>query len=218
MGPVVDALLDVTKKRIETFCVERLNNGISAYEVIRELTAGLNEIGDGYRERYFDAELIVSGWNAKKALGILKPFLQGTGAHGEKKLGRVVIGTVKGDVHDIGKEIVSIMLTAGGFEVIDLGIDVAKERFASAVKERGGDILAMSALLTTTRAYMAEVIEYCKRIGLAVPTMVGGRAVTEDYAKSIGANAYAKDAVEAVRKAKELLKNPAMGTEDFMRS
>jgi 5-methyltetrahydrofolate--homocysteine methyltransferase len=207
MGSIVDALLDVTKKSIEAFCEVRLNNGMTAYEIIDELTAGLNEIGDGYRERYFDAELIVSGWNAKKALGILKPFLQGTADQVEKKLGTVVIGTVKGDVHDIGKEIVSIMLTSGGFEVIDLGIDVDKERYASAVKATKADILALSALLTTTREYMAEVIEYCKGIGLGVKILVGGRAVSADYATAIGADAYGKDAIEAVRKAKALLES-----------
>jgi 5-methyltetrahydrofolate--homocysteine methyltransferase len=201
---VVDALLDVTKKRIETFCEERLNNGMPAYEIIDELTAGLREIGDGYRARYFDAELIVSGWNAKKALRILKPFLQGK-KEVEKKLGKVVIGTVKGDVHDIGKEIVSIMLTSGGFEVIDLGIDIDKERYARAVKETGADILALSALLTTTRGYMAEVIEYFRRTGLEVKILVGGGALSADYANEIGADAYGKDAVEAVKKAKELL-------------
>ncbi|MDI6811720.1 MAG: B12-binding domain-containing protein, partial [archaeon] len=122
---IVDALLDVTKKRIEAFCEERLNNGVTAYEIIEELTQGLRAIGEGYGERYFDAELIVSGWNAKKALQILKPLLQEEGKEVvEDKLGKVVIGTVKGDVHDIGKEIVTVMLTSGGFEVIDLGIDV----------------------------------------------------------------------------------------------
>jgi 5-methyltetrahydrofolate--homocysteine methyltransferase len=203
---VVDALLDVTKKRIETFCKERLNNGMAAYKIIEELTQGLRAIGEGYRERYFDAELIVSGWNAKKALQILKPFLQGEVKEVEKKLGKVVIGTVKGDVHDIGKEIVSIMLSSGGFEVIDLGIDVDKERYASAVKETGADILALSALLTTTRGYMAEVIEYFRRTGLEVKIMVGGGALSADYANEIGADAYGKDAVEAVKKAKELFK------------
>ncbi|MBE0517469.1 MAG: cobalamin B12-binding domain-containing protein [Methanophagales archaeon] len=203
---IVDALLDVTKKRIETFCEERLNNGMAAYEIIDELTQGLRAIGEGYRARYFDAELIVSGWNAKKALRILKPFLHGEVKEVEKKLGKVVIGTVKGDVHDIGKEIVSIMLSSGGFEVIDLGIDVDKERYASAVKETGADILALSALLTTTRDYMAEVIEYFRSIGPEVKIMVGGGALSADYANEIGADAYGKDAVEAVRKAKELLK------------
>jgi 5-methyltetrahydrofolate--homocysteine methyltransferase len=202
---MVDALLDVTKKKIEAFCEERLNNGTDAYEIIDEMTGGLREIGEGYREIYFDAELMVSGWNAKKALEILKPLLQEKGEGEEEKLGKVVIGTVKGDVHDIGKEIVAIMLSSEGFEVIDLGTDVDKEKYAGAVKETGADILALSALLTTTREYMAEVIEYLKRTGLKVKIMVGGGAVSADFANEIGTDAYGKDAVEAVKKAKELL-------------
>ena len=203
---IVDALLDPTKKRIETFCAARLNNGTSAYELIDELAQGLQEIGEGYRERYFDAELMVSGWNAKKALQILRPLLQDEGiGEVEKKLGTVVIGTVKGDVHDIGKEILMIMLSSAGFEVIDLGTDVDKETYASALKETKEDILALSALLTTTRVYMAEVVKHLRGTGMEVKIMVGGGAVTEDYAAEIGADAYGKDAVEAIRKAKELL-------------
>jgi 5-methyltetrahydrofolate--homocysteine methyltransferase len=204
---IVDALLDTTKKRIETFCETKLNNGTSAYELIEELAQGLQEIGEGYRERYFDAELMVSGWNAKKALQILRPLLQDEGTGEAKtKLGKVVIGTVKGDVHDIGKEILMIMLSSAGFEVIDLGIDVDKETYASALEETEADILALSALLTTTREYMAEVVAYLRRTGMDVKIMVGGGAVTEDYATKIGADAYGRDAVEAIRKAKELLK------------
>ena len=207
-GAIVDALLDVTKKKIEAFCEERLNSGTNAYEIIDDITRGLREIGEGYRERYFDAELMVSGWNAKKALAILKPLLQEKeqGEEGaEYKSGKVVIGTVKGDVHDIGKEIVAIMLSSEGFEVIDLGTDVDKEKYADAVEETGADILALSALLTTTREYMAEVIEYFRRNGLEVKILVGGGAVSSSYANEIGADAYGKDAVEAVRKAKALL-------------
>ncbi|MEA2075439.1 MAG: cobalamin-dependent protein [Euryarchaeota archaeon] len=206
-GTIVDALLDVTKKKIDALCEERLNSGTNAYEIIDNITEGLREIGEGYREIYFDAELMVSGWNAKKALEILKPLLQEKEkrAGTEEKLGKVVIGTVKGDVHDIGKEIVAIMLSSEGFEVFDLGTDVDKEKYAGAVKETGADILAMSALLTTTREYMAEVIEYFRRTGLEVKIMVGGGAVSAEFANGIGADAYGKDAVEAVRKAKELL-------------
>ena len=206
-GAIVDALLDVTKKKIEAFCEERLNSGTNAYEIIDDITRGLREIGEGYRERYFDAELMVSGWNAKKALAILKPLLQekGEGAGAEYKSGKVVIGTVKGDVHDIGKEIVAIMLSSESFEVIDLGTDVDKEKYADAVEETGADILALSALLTTTREYMAEVIEYFRRTGLEVKILVGGGAVSSSYANEIGADAYGKDAVDAVRKAKALL-------------
>jgi methanogenic corrinoid protein MtbC1 len=204
---ILDALLDVKKRKIEAFCAERLSNGTNPYKIIDEMTLGLREIGKGYKEIYFDAELMVSGWNAKKALLILKPLLQeGTKKEVEEKLGKVVIGTVKGDVHDIGKEIVNIMLSSEGFEVIDLGTDVGKEKFADTVQKTGADILSMSALLTTTREYMAEVIEYFRAEGLKAKILVGGGAVNVEYAKEIGADAYGKDAVDAVRKAKELLK------------
>jgi dimethylamine corrinoid protein len=203
---ILDALLDVKKRKIEAFCAERLSNGTNPYKIIDEMTLGLREIGKGYKEIFFDAELMVSGWNAKKALLILKPLLQeGTKKEVEEKLGKVVIGTVKGDVHDIGKEIVDIMLSSEGFEVIDLGTDVGKEKFADTVQKTGADILSMSALLTTTREYMAEVIEYFRAEGLKAKILVGGGAVNVEFAKEIGADAYGKDAVDAVRKAKELL-------------
>jgi 5-methyltetrahydrofolate--homocysteine methyltransferase len=202
---IVDTLLDVKKKKIEAFCDEKLNNGMNAYAIIDELGEGLREIGRGYKEIYFDAELMVSGWNAKKALQILKPLLQEE-VKAEEKIGKVVIGTVKGDVHDIGKEIVTIMLSSDGFEVIDLGTDVEKEAYAESVREAGADIIAMSALLTTTREYMAEVIQYFREAELEVKIMVGGSAVSEEYAMEIGADAYGKDAVDAVKKAKALLK------------
>ena len=203
---IVDTLLDVKKKKIEAFCEEKLNNGMNAYAIIDELSEGLREIGRGYKEIYFDAELMVSGWNAKKALQILKPLLQEE-VKAEEKIGKVVIGTVKGDVHDIGKEIVTIMLASDGFEVIDLGTDVEKEAYAKSVQEAGADIIAMSALLTTTREYMAEVIQYFREGELEVKIMVGGSAVSEEYAMEIGADAYGKDAVDAVKKAKALIQN-----------
>ncbi|MCK4476339.1 MAG: cobalamin-dependent protein [Methanophagales archaeon] len=205
---ILDALLDVKKKKIEAFCEERLSNGTNPYKIIDEMTLGLREIGKGYREIYFDAELMVSGWNAKKALQILKPLLQEelrVKVKVHNKIGTVVIGTVKGDVHDIGKEIVDIMLSSEGFEVIDLGTDVEKEKYAEAVRETGADILAMSALLTTTREYMAEVVQYFRAEGLKAKILVGGGAVSAEYAGEIGADAYGKDAVDAVRKVKELL-------------
>ncbi len=149
---------------------------------------------------------MVSGWNAKKTLQILKPLLQEeVKVEMQDTVGKVVIGTVKGDVHDIGKEIVNIMLSAEGFKVIDLGTDVEKEKYTEAVREAGADILAMSALLTTTREYMAEVIQYFRVEELGVKIMIGGAAVSKEYAEEIGADTYGKDAVDAVRKAKELL-------------
>ena len=207
---ILDSLLDVKKQKIEAFREERLNAGWKAYEITREMTEGLKEIGRGYKEIYFDAELMVSGWNAKKLLKLLRQQLlqeleEGIEEQQRDKIGTIVMGTVKGDVHDIGKEIVGIMLTAEGFEVIDLGTEVEKSKYAEVVVETGADIVGMSALLTTTREYMAEVIQYFREEGLEVKVMVGGGAVSEDYAEEIGADAYGKDAVDAVRKAKELI-------------
>ncbi|MCD6455213.1 MAG: cobalamin-dependent protein [Methanophagales archaeon] len=207
---ILDSLLDVKKQKIEAFREERLNAGWKAYEITREMTEGLKEIGRGYKEIYFDAELMVSGWNAKKLLQLLRQQLlqeleEGVEEQQRDKIGTIVMGTVKGDVHDIGKEIVGIMLTAEGFEVIDLGTEVEKSKYAEVVVETGADIVGMSALLTTTREYMAEVIQYFREEGLGVKVMVGGGAVSEDYAEEIGADAYGKDAVDAVRKAKELI-------------
>jgi len=207
---ILDSLLDVKKQKIEAFCEERLNAGRKAYEITEEMTEGLREIGRGYKEIYFDAELMVSGWNAKKLLRLLKQQLlqeleEGVEEQQGDKIGTIVMGTVKGDVHDIGKEIVGIMLTAEGFEVIDLGTEVEKSKYAEVVAKTGADVVGMSALLTTTREYMAEVIQYFREEGLEVKVMVGGGAVSEDYADEIGADAYGKDAVDAVKKAKELI-------------
>ncbi len=203
---MVDALLDVRKKKIVALCTGRLEEGMSPYKVIEELTDGLREIGRGYREIYFDAELMVAGWNAKKALEILKPLLQTEDRESmEEKNGKIVIGTVKGDVHDIGKDIVCIMLSSEGFEIIDLGTDVSKEQFAEAVQRTGADILGMSALLTTTREYMKEVIEYFRERNISVKIMVGGGAVTQEFADEIGADAYGMDAIDAIKKAKVLV-------------
>ncbi len=203
---IVDALLDTRKLRIEAYIEERMSQGTGAYELVEELTKGLQVIGAGYKERYFDAELMVSGWNAKKALELLKPFLEHEGA--AETLGTVVIGTVKGDVHDIGKEVVTIMLSSAGFTIVDLGTDVDKESFARAISDDGADVLALSALLTTTREYMAEVVAYLRNQGLTVPIIVGGGAVTADFARKIGADYYCKDAIDGVKKVKELLSQP----------
>jgi methylmalonyl-CoA mutase cobalamin-binding domain/chain len=137
---------------------------------------------------------------------ILVPEIQKRGGS-TRTLGTVVIGTVRGDLHDIGKSIVATMLRAAGFNVIDLGVDVPPEKFVEEAIRNKADIVAMSALLTTTMLEMKNVIEALKKAGIRdrVKVVVGGAAVTEDYAKSIGADGYGKDAVEAVRVCKQLL-------------
>ncbi|RLE87656.1 MAG: cobalamin-binding protein, partial [Thermoprotei archaeon] len=137
---------------------------------------------------------------------VLLPEIKKRG-EASRKLGTVVIGTVRGDLHDIGKSIVATMLRAAGFEVIDLGVDVPPEKFVEAVKKYNADIVAMSALLTTTMLEMKNVIEALKQAGLRdrVKVIVGGAAVTEEFAKEIGADGYGEDAVKAVKICKELL-------------
>jgi methylmalonyl-CoA mutase cobalamin-binding domain/chain len=199
---IVDILLDFRGKKIEEYCYKRLKDGVNPYDIFYELSQGLEEIGRGYEDekfkRYFTSDLIVSGRNMRKAIEIIRPHIK----ENIVAKGKVVLGTVKGDVHDIGKKIFGITLESHGFEVIDIGVDVDKEVFARKVKELKPDILGMSSLLTSTVSYMKEVIKELERRGLRgkVKVIVGGRAVTEDFAKMIGADAYGKDSVDGFKK------------------
>jgi len=138
----------------------------------------------------------------KEGMAVLEPYLK---AGDIKSAGKVVIGTVRGDLHDIGKNVVITLLKAANFEVIDLGVDVSAEQFVEAVKKHNPDIVAMSALLTTTMVEMENVIESLKKSGLRdkVKIIIGGAPITPEYAKKIGADAAAKDAVEGVRRCSE---------------
>ena len=152
--------------------------------------------------RVFVPNLLLSARAMKSALDILKPLML---AGQTTTLGTVVIGTVKGDLHDIGKNLVASMLEGRGFKVVNLGTDVSKERFIEAAKENNADIIAMSALLTTTMDYMKEVVDAVKADGLKVKTMIGGAPVTAEVAASIGADGFSTNANEAVEVAKKLL-------------
>ncbi|RLI44307.1 cobalamin-binding protein [Candidatus Bathyarchaeota archaeon] len=208
MKELADAVVagDVEKSElIAKKCVELKLNHL---EVINKgIIEPLREIGDKFgRGEIFLSELIMSAEAAKAAMEVIVPEIR----KGEKKvgyLGRVVIGTVAGDIHDIGKNIVAALLTAEGFEVIDLGVDVPTEKFIDKVRELKPDILGLSALLTTTMPVQREVIEALKKAGLrdSVKVMVGGAPVTAEWAQEIGADAYGADALDAVKKAKQLL-------------
>ena len=167
----------------------------------------LREIGDKFgRGEIFLAELVMSAEAAKAAMDVIVPEIRKEGKK-VNYLGRVIIGTVAGDIHDIGKNIVAALLSAEGFEVIDLGVDVPTEKFVEKVRELKPDILGLSALLTTTMPVQREVIEALKKEGLrdSVKVMVGGAPVTAEWAQKIGADAYGADALDAVKKAKQLL-------------
>ncbi|NLY10535.1 MAG: cobalamin-binding protein [Firmicutes bacterium] len=183
-----------------------LDNGISPREVLEKgLLEAMEIIGDKFtKNEVFVPEVMLAARAMNAGMTVLKPKLVETGI---EPIGKVVIGTVKGDLHDIGKNLVKMMLEGVGFEVIDLGVDVSAEKFLQAVKEHQPDFVGMSSLLTTTMKEMKVCIDTLKEHGLRdqVKVMVGGAPITQEYADSIGADLYAKDAAEAASKAKELI-------------
>lgn len=169
------------------------------------MTKAMEEVGRRFENHQaFVPELLLAGRAMKGALEVLKPHLSGDSS---SHLGKIVIGTVKGDLHDIGKNLVASMMEGCGFEVINLGINISSEQFVQAVKEHKPDILCMSALLTTTMSYMEEVIEALKASGIRdrVKVMVGGAPVSESFAHRIGADGYTENANAAVCFAKTLI-------------
>ncbi|MBS7609457.1 corrinoid protein [Candidatus Bathyarchaeota archaeon] len=185
---------------------EGLRMDVEPLKILEAMRKGLDDVGRKYEEgEYFLMELILSGLMASEVAALLKPYLR---AQTRQSMGKVVIGTVEGDLHDIGKNIVATMLSAGGFEVIDLGVDVTAEKFVEAVEKEKPDILAMSVLLSIGLPHMAEVIRRLEKVGLRnrIKIMVGGRPVTEEYARQIGADAYGSDAIEALRIAQEWMR------------
>lgn len=201
-----EAILTGDRQAAVSLTQQALDEGVDPQLLINEaMIPAMNEAGRRFeREEYFVPELLLAARAMKGALELIRPLLSRTGA---KPIGRVVIGTVKGDLHDIGKNLVASMLEGGGFEVIDLGADVPAEKFVEAVREKQPDLVCMSALLTVTMPAMKTTIEALKAAGLRdrVKIMVGGAPVTEEYARQIGADGYAENASRAVIAAKQLL-------------
>ncbi len=182
-----------------------LAEGIDVEVVLNDgLVAGMQVVGDKFKNNVFYVpEVLISARAMNAAMEVLAPKLAESG---HQPVARVVIGTVKGDLHDIGKNLVKMMLTGGGFEVIDLGIDVKPEEFVAQAKEKGAQLLACSALLTTTMPQMKNVVEAVKAAGLdEVKVMIGGAPVTQEYCNEIGAHGYAPDAASAVELAQGLI-------------
>lgn len=186
---------------------QALGQGIKAGTILQEsLIPAMDEVGTRFEKGdFFVPEMLIAARAMKAGIAILKPLLVESGVD---SAGKVVIGTVKGDLHDIGKNLVGLMLEGGGFEVIDLGTDVSVEKFIGAVKSENPQILGMSALLTTTMSSAGEVVRSLEKEGLRgqVKVMFGGAPVTQAYVEQIGADGYAPDAAVAVKKARELLK------------
>lgn len=187
-----------------------LDRGWSATRVLEEgLVAGMLIVGVDFRDGVlFVPEVLLSANAMKAGMAVLKPILADTGA---KPVGTVVVGTVKGDIHDIGKNLVGMMMEGAGFEVIDLGINVEAATYIEAIEKHQANILAMSALLTTTMPYMKTVIDTMKERGIRndYSVIVGGAPLTEEFGKTIGADAFCRDAATAVEVAKQLMAQSA---------
>src|ERR1700760_2397920 len=185
-----------------------LDMGLGPETLLYEaLIPSLEEVGARFeRGDFFVPEMLIAGKAMAGALEILRPLLAETGA---QTIGKIVMGTVKGDVHDIGKNLVNIMFEGAGFEVIDLGVQVAPEKFVDAIKEHQPDIVGFSAFLTTTMPMFKANINALQKAGLRdkVIVMVGGAPVTQEYADAVGADGYSADASSAVKKAKELIEH-----------
>jgi len=205
-----DAILSGDAKKAHATTEAALAAGVEPMTLIQEsMVPAMDEVGRLFEcEEYFVPELLLAGRAMKSAMELLKPRLS---AAGQRMAVRVVIGTVKGDLHDIGKNIVASMLEGSGFEVIDLGTDVSPERFVSAVDERKPQVVCMSALLTVTMPAMKLTIDALRTAGLRtqVKVLIGGAPVTMQYAREIGADGYSENASGAVGLVKNMLAGEA---------
>ncbi|MDR3592104.1 MAG: cobalamin-dependent protein [Negativicutes bacterium] len=206
LAQIADGIVKGSSGIVKDKVLQALDCGVAPLVILREgLVAGLAVVGDNFKKReMFVPNLLLSARAMTMAIKLLEPLL----AKGEVPvIGKVVLGTVEGDLHDIGKNLVGFMLKNSGFEVIDIGIDVRKEKFVQAVAEHNPDILAMAALLTSTMPEFTEVIRALVKAGLRsnVKIMVGGAPVSRWFADRVGADAYATDAADAVEVARSLV-------------
>ena len=205
LKPVYEAVISGNQKVVGEGVQAALDEGVEPATILFDyLIPAMTEVGERFeRNEFFVPEMLIAARAMQGGLGLIKPLLAETGV---EPIGRVALGTVKGDLHDIGKNLVSMMMEGAGFEVIDLGVDTAADKFVEAAKE-GADVIAMSALLTTTMPSMKTVVDELVEAGLRdkVKVLIGGAPVTQAYCDQIGADGYAPDASSAARKAKALL-------------
>jgi 5-methyltetrahydrofolate--homocysteine methyltransferase len=199
-----DAVISGDAAKAQAITAQALAERVDPMQLVNEwLVPAMDEVGRRYEcNEYFVPELLISARAMKAALEFIRPLLKASGA---KPLARIAIGTVKGDLHDIGKNLVASLLEGGGFDVIDLGVNVPPEKFLASIKDQEATIIAMSALLTTTMPAMRTTIEALEHAGLRsrVKVLVGGAPVTRKYADEIGADGYSENAVGAVALAKQ---------------
>ncbi len=198
---VLDGQRDAAKENVES----ALGEGLDPADVLDTMVSAMGEVGRLFEEgEYFVPEMLISARAMQTGMEILKPSLVEADI---KPAGKIIAGTVKGDLHDIGKNLVCMMLEGAGFEVVDLGTDVSPDAFVAAVNEHQPDFIAMSALLTTTMPSMQSTIEALQSAGIRdkVKVLIGGAPINDSYAEKIGADGYAQDASRAVKLAKSLI-------------
>ena len=207
LSKLTQAVVDGEPEDAEELAKQALEQGLDPLVCINQgLTSGINRVGELFSSgEYFLPDLIIGGEAMKAALAVLEPAL--TASQEREVVGRVVLGTVQGDMHEIGKTLVGTMLTAHGFQVTDIGIDRSAADFVAAVKENNATLVGASALLTTTMPEQQQIIEELKEAGLRdeVKVMVGGAPITQSWAEKIGADGYAEDAIASVALARKLV-------------
>ena len=207
LGEVAEKLIAGKADEVRSLVKEAIDEGQDVSKILNEgLVAGMSVVGEKFKKNeFYVPEVLIAARAMKAGMGLLNPILLEKNIKG---VGTMVLGTVRGDLHDIGKNLVGMMLEGAGFEVIDLGVDVASEKFIQAAKEKNANLVGLSALLTTTMLAMKDVTQAVEKAGLKgkVKVMIGGAPITQDYADEIGADGYAPDAASAADTAKELLK------------
>ncbi len=210
MNPLYEAIVKGDAKVAQATTAEALTRGDDPLSLVNEfMSPAITEVGRRFENNeYFVPELLLSARAMKVAMELVRPLLA---ARGCKPIGRVVVGTVKGDLHDIGKNLVAAMFEGSGFEVIDLGVNVSPEQFDAAIRENEADIIGLSALLTTTMTAMRTTIRAICQAGLRdqVKVLVGGAPITKRFAEEIGADGLGVDAVEAVAVARQFVTQAA---------
>jgi len=206
---ISEAVYTLDAEKVSEVTKELIDKGANPIDVTNAFASVLREIGNRYeRGELYLVELLAAGEGARKAITeIVEPKLKKLGVKRET-IGKVLLGTVEGDIHDIGKNIVAALLSSAGFEIIDLGKDIPTEKFVEAVKERSPHIIGLSALMTTSMINQREVIEALKKEGLRgkVKVIVGGAPTSQEWAKEIGSDAYGADAIEALKLCKSLVR------------
>jgi len=205
LSALAENLINGKAPAVKEMTQKAVDEGIAPSKILNEgLIKGMSVVGEKFKNNeFYVPEVLIAARAMHAGMDIIKPMLADSGV---EPVGKVLLGTVKGDLHDIGKNLVAMMLEGAGFNVVDLGIDVPPEKFAEEAK-KGADIIAMSALLTTTMTAMKTTIDALEEAGVKdkIKTLIGGAPVTQNYADEIGADGYARDAASAVDKAKELM-------------